>query len=513
VLDALPLELEPLVLNRDSGEDTITIPMDRVLSQLNRGSVKITFGELRRMAPQYFSESSDRDKTLVHLPLAEILTRVNPTLITRRRAQRQVEVPDEISSPFDQENQAATFSVGPSKPAPAPARTAPVRQTAPQPPPAAIPPRGGMRSAPTPPPAFADPFPIPSTVAATRPVRDLPAAPQRPTQYPTPQYPTAQQPAPQQPPRQQPPRQAPPAPPAPVFAPAPAARQPAADPSNSPDVLLVNLTALAESWPEAIRRDVIQLNLVDAKLALPYEAVEQSLKQGRIAFSWRTVRSWIKGPGAASASAHDGTIVELPLKIVAPLFLARKNETSEEKTRVNIDAEIPNLFFGFPQQADPAPTAAVSKPVDTNYYVWDDTSDVARVDEGEFKRPAPTPGTRFINRCATPNEVVSRAAALEGVAGALIALPDGLMVASQLSPDLNGDTMAAFLPQIFSKVTQCTKELRMGELNNLHFTVGNVPWKIFRVNAIFFAAFGHTGKPMPTGQLSSLAAELDHRAK
>jgi predicted regulator of Ras-like GTPase activity (Roadblock/LC7/MglB family) len=99
------------------------------------------------------------------------------------------------------------------------------------------------------------------------------------------------------------------------------------------------------------------------------------------------------------------------------------------------------------------------------------------------------------------------------VAGALIALPDGLMVASRLAPDLNGDTLAAFLPQIFGKVNQCTKELRMGELNNVNFTVGNVPWKIFRVNAIFFAAFGRAGEPLPTAQLVSLASELDHRPK
>ena len=125
----------------------------------------------------------------------------------------------------------------------------------------------------------------------------------------------------------------------------------------------------------------------------------------------------------------------------------------------------------------------------------------------------PSPGTKFVAKYATPNEVVSRAAALDGVAGALIALPDGLMVASRLSPDLNGDTLAAFLPQIFGKVSQCTKELRMGELNNLNFTVGNVPWKIFRVNAIFFAAFGRAGEPLPTAQLAALAAELDHKPK
>ena len=92
-------------------------------------------------------------------------------------------------------------------------------------------------------------------------------------------------------------------------------------------------------------------------------------------------------------------------------------------------------------------------------------------------------------------------------------LLDGLMVASRLSPDLNGDTLAAFLPQIFSKISQCTKELRMGELNNVNFTVGNVPWKIFRVNAIFFAAFGRAGEPLPTAQLAALASELDHRPK
>jgi len=51
------------------------------------------------------------------------------------------------------------------------------------------------------------------------------------------------------------------------------------------------------------------------------------------------------------------------------------------------------------------------------------------------------------------------------------------------------------------------------EFINLNFTVGNVPWKIFRVNAIFFAVFGHAGKPLPTGALASIAGELDHRAK
>ena len=181
-----------------------------------------------------------------------------------------------------------------------------------------------------------------------------------------------------------------------------------------------------------------------------------------------------------------------------------------------MDRDIPNLFFGLPQPdtAGLAVDHAVNKPVDTNYYVWDDQSDsVADHARNEAAARARTAGTEFVSRYATPNEVVSRAAAIEGVEGAVIALPDGLMVASQLPPGINGDTLAAFLPHLFGKVSQCTQELRMGEVNNLNFTVGNVPWKIFRVNALYFAAFGLKGQPLPTGRLAALAAELDHKAK
>ncbi len=130
-----------------------------------------------------------------------------------------------------------------------------------------------------------------------------------------------------------------------------------------------------------------------------------------------------------------------------------------------------------------------------------------------LKKGTNAPGTAFLNRYATPNEIVSKAATLEGVDGALIALPDGLLVASRIPTNMNADTIAAFLPQIFGRVSQCTRELRLGELNNLNFTVGSVPWKIFRVGSIYFAAFGRPGVPLPTSQLVGLAAELDRKAK
>ena len=483
ILSALPLELQPRLLHPDAGALTISIPLEKILAQLSRGVVQISFGDLRQAAPDLFTPEDDRDRVLVPLPLGEILTRLNPALITRRRVQRQVEVPAEICSPFDQRNQGLIFSVGPAKPASAPALAPPPRHAAtPAPMPVAPPARGGITFAPTPPPPAAVPHSAPTMSSATRAPRELSSS---------------QSPA----------------------APAPAA--PAAPPSRppgDPNPLLVGLTSLAEGWPEAVRQELVQLNLVDAKVALPAEVVERALKQGRVAFTWKTLRSWIKPTPLPAVSAHDSTVLELPLKVVAPPFLARQKEAAKLQKKVSVDEEIPNLFFGFPQpESGSAAVASAASPAapkgaDTNFYVWDDSGDRVRVREDEVKR-GPTPGTKFVAKYATPNEVVSRAAALDGVAGALIALPDGLMVASRLAPDLNGDTLAAFLPQIFGKVNQCTKELRMGELNNVNFTVGNIPWKIFRVNAIFFAAFGRAGEPLPTAQLAALAAELDHRPK
>jgi predicted regulator of Ras-like GTPase activity (Roadblock/LC7/MglB family) len=464
ILAALPLELQPRLKHPDAGALTLCIPLEKILAQLSSGVVKISFGELRQSAPDLFTPENDRDRMLVTLPLVEIISRLNPALIVRRREQKLVEIPAEIRSPFDAQGQGLVFSVGPAQP-----------EAAPTPPPKVAPPsRASISFAPTPLPPAAPQLSAPAMASASRALRD-PAG------------------------------SSPPA----AAAPAP----PSAKPALNLEPLVVSLPSLAEGWPEAVRTEIVQLNLVDAKVALPGEVVERALKQGRIAFTWKTLRSWIKPAPLPAVSAHDSAVLELPLKIVAPLFLARQHEANKAQKKVSVDEDIPNLFFGFPQpQADSPRLAPAAKTADTNYYIWDDTRDRPRAQDLEV-RPSPSPGTKFVAKYATPNEVVSRAAALDGVAGALIALPDGLMVASRLSADLNGDTLAAFLPQIFGKVNQSTKELRMGELNNLNFTVGNVPWKIFRVNAIFFAAFGRAGQPLPTAQLAALAAELDHKPK
>ncbi len=145
ILGGLPLELQPRLRNADAGELTISIPLEKILAQLSRGSVKITFGELRQAAPHLFTPEEDRDRVLVPLPLGEILARLNPALITRRRAQKQVEIPAEICSPFDQRSQGLIFSVGPTKPESAPTPSPAPRHAAPAAPaPVAPAARGGL---------------------------------------------------------------------------------------------------------------------------------------------------------------------------------------------------------------------------------------------------------------------------------------------------------------------------------------------------------------------------------
>jgi predicted regulator of Ras-like GTPase activity (Roadblock/LC7/MglB family) len=562
VLNTLPTELRSKVRSQTAGRETVSVSLDKILSQLGQGLVYIPFGDIRSAAPHVFAPGSENDQVPVALPLNEILSRINPALLIRRTSQRQVEIPAEISSPFDTKGQALSISVGnaqsvtPAAPRkPAPGLDRPVR--------------GSISSVNTPalPPAATSPARTPSPLTAPIPfafqkqqpqpaaAATSPARTPSPLTAPIPFAFQKQQPQPAAAPANPPPASAP----AQFRSPSPAQVRPASQPRPQSQsgatsqasslqpagpVISLPLSVLSDNWPDGLQREIAQNRMADARVDLPVDFIEAALKRGRVVFPWKQLRSWIRPAVPPEVSVHDAAELELPIKVIAPLFIARK-QSAQPHAKADVDATIPNLFFGFPQPeaaapavpaipaaavvpvtlpsppepvtagfapASPIPLGVVSapKPEDTNYYIWDDLSDTTRIHAEEIQRKGPA-STEFASRYSSPNEIVSRAAALGGVTGALIALPDGLMVASRIPPDQNGDTLAAFLPQIFAKVSQCTRELRLGELNNLNFTVGNVPWKIFRVNAIFFAAFGNAAQALPTAQLAALAAELDRK--
>ena len=498
VLATLPMDLRSKIMQAPPPGTTISVSIERVLSQLAHGSVKISFGELRNAAAQLFVNSGgENDSRPVTLPLNEILARLNPALLARRAAQKKLEVTEDIGGPFDGRGQGVAFTTTPLKP----------------PPPPPVPQVDAPVSWPTVP-----PHPLAAPPAPARPATGASAPPAGHRAPPSPasnglgaRNGTGK------------PLSAAPVPPMTTAA-------PAAQPEQAQPALLASLAELSEGWPEALRQEISQLCRAGVQVALPFHLVEPPFKRGRVIFSWRYLRSWIK-PTPPPASVHDSLELELPLKVIAPLFFARQKAGGSGQRKVSISSEIPNLFFGFPQpQAPPVETPmtrperptpkpeapkpalkpADAKLADTNFYVWGDNGEVPRVDDTEYKRQG-APATDFTSRRAMPKDVIAHAMSLPGVAGAVVALQDGLKVASDVPSGMNSDTLAAFLPQIFDRLGQSTRELRMGTLNNVSFTVGNVPWKIFRVSAVYFAAFGRAGEPLPTGPLAQLAAELDRK--
>jgi predicted regulator of Ras-like GTPase activity (Roadblock/LC7/MglB family) len=490
ILAVLPMELRAKIMGVNTASMVISIPIEKTLAQLATGSVKISFGELRQLAPGVFANSGgEHDAKMIALPLNQILAQLNPSLLARRAAKKQVEISDEITSPFDVNGNGLKISTEKMKAAPV------------APPPAAPVPLA--RFNPTFPEAPVQPPPVGAAPTFT-PRWTMPSANESSTQNGRGSNgnghgngaskipPISAAPVPG--------ASAAPVPPITVL------------PGQSQPTISAPLAALSESWPEALKNEIELLDLSSAQIALPVNLVEPALKRGRVVFAWRDLRSWIQS-AAVAVSVHDAIELELPLKVLAPLFFARQKNGAAQK-KVSVSEEIPNLFFGFPQPEAPvvppmpAPTAvaaAVPPVPDTNFFT---RSLQPQSSDSEFKRKG---GTDFSNRAASPADIVARAMQLPGVSGVVIALPDGLKVASQIPADLNGDTLAAFIPQLFARVNQCSRELRMGDLNNLSFTVGSVPWKIFRVNAVYFAAFGRSNEPLPTAPLAAMAVELDHK--
>ncbi len=499
IIAGLPMDLRAKIMTVPPAGQIICLPVETIIAQLAFGAVKISFGELRELADGVFAKSgSEQDGKLINLPLNEILSRINPALLVRQSGNK-VEVSDEISGPFNGLCNGVMFTDQPlksSKPAPQPAEPVVNRMNPLVEPsaPIAFRPPPGMETQSK-----------PSINGATNGHRMVPL-PSHTTPPPTAlKIPSA--PAPVPPPR----------------ASVPAAPRPEPAQLTFPAAL----AALSENWPDELKLEIVRGNLASLSVPLDAGTVEAGLKRGRIVMSWKALRSLAK-PGSMP-SPNDNLELDLPLKVVAPLFFAAKRNAPQSRKVTKVSEEIPNLFFGFPKaapgtpavqpatsipMADPA-ARPVEKPVEkrngnSNFFVRTEDGEVQNQDEAVYLPPA-VPQTDFTSRRALPKDVVGEAAKLPGVAGALVTLPDGLRVASEVTAGLNPDTLAAFIPQIYERMNQSTRELRMGVLNNVAFTVGSVPWKIFRVNSVYFAVFGQAGASLPSVQLARLAGELDRK--
>ena len=449
VIAGLPLDLRAKIMAVPPAGMTINLPIETVVTQLAFGAVKISFGELRQLTNGVFVNSGgELDSKLVALPLNEILSRINPNLLGRRSGNK-VEVSDDIAGPFNGRCNGVVFTVQPLK--------APKAEPKPDPAEPAASPYARKED------------PLPSAPIAFRPPAGLSAAPKPPINganganglhgvngangsqkangngHRLSALPSHTLPVPPKAPT--PKISAAPAPVPPTPAPSPTPPRP----ELAQPTIYASLSDLCENWPEELRAEISRSNLFSVSVPLAGKVVDAGLKAGRLTMTWKDLR--ILAKPSSARSPNDGLELELPLKVIAPLFFAAQKTRPQARKATSVSSEIPNLFFGFPQAApevspSPRPAAGspasspktnyIPKPVEkkngeTNFFVWGDEGETPRLEECDYA-PPPVPQTDFTNRRAMPKDLVLLATKLPGVAGAVVALPDGLRVASEVVP-------------------------------------------------------------------------------
>jgi predicted regulator of Ras-like GTPase activity (Roadblock/LC7/MglB family) len=555
----------------------LLVPVDRVTSQLAGGAICVPLGVLRPLSPEVLSDIPLKDDCAVNLPLAEVLKNLGPEHYKKRTNQKAITVPEDIDGLFGLKGQKVFISsTPPLKPeAPKPARPlatpaapaplgaggrgaglpaaspnaripgpAPIRPAQPIPPGQALPSRPGSGQ----PMAPSAPIPMlggpgmpgrPGGFHTSPPFKPQGLAPVQPAPTPNP-LPAAPRMGSGLAPTQPLPAQAP-VPSAPIPAPASLPRPtapsaPAAKPAPSVagEPLVVSLSQVSHAWPAEVRHDIAGMNLGTARLALPLEEVEQALKSGKVQFSWKQVCLWFDPPVAVTPSPAAGEMmVDLPLKIVATLFMARYRPAAVQR-KSEVAEDIPDLF-GKNAGKTPASAPTGAHPVRP-------LSPIAQVHP--LPRPAPLPNVAAGSalpgaaRPATPapaapaapageaaldlnallgppgqrlpvKEIIANTARLPGAAGALLAMSDGLLVSSAVPSNLKDEVVAAFLPQIFGRMTQYARELSLGGVRAVTLTVEGGSWQILKESNVYFAVLCRPDKTIPLSQLAVIAAELN----
>jgi predicted regulator of Ras-like GTPase activity (Roadblock/LC7/MglB family) len=112
-----------------------------------------------------------------------------------------------------------------------------------------------------------------------------------------------------------------------------------------------------------------------------------------------------------------------------------------------------------------------------------------------------------------PGEIVQEVVKLPQIAGAIVALSEGLVVAHRLPEGMKGEVVAAFLPQIFGRLNQYCTEMKVGEIDEILLSSGGAYFQAFHSGQIFFAVLGKQGESLPWHALRLMAEELLQQTK
>ncbi len=428
---SLPLKVLPNGASLSTTGE-IGIPLEIILSQLSRGFVKMSIGQLREISPDHFTRSSEATENLVELPLSEIIPRIPVSHFTRRLNQKRNDPAPEIGDIFGPRGK----TLNPLPPA------APTEKKSPE---------------------------IAAVVATPAPAQTIPVAP--------------------------------------ISSPAVQELKAALETSEKiPSRLIPQQAAeggisfaLAEietNWPQGIRAEITQANLKNSALSLPLDELEKSLRKGKAVFPWKQIAGSLQPPLASIDAANAETLLELPLKIIVPKFLAQKKPALPQK-KISIPENIPDLFKqpGAAKIEVPSPTPA---PVFTP-----DIATSVPIPMIPMSSPVAA-----VSNATRPKDILQKICAMEGILGAVITGQDGLLMAGQVSAPLQAEKIAAFLPQIFSRVNQPLSEMGKNEAAAFTIHYDDNCWRIVKVKAFYLLAISQPCASLPVAELKQLATEL-----
>ena len=280
---------------------------------------------------------------------------------------------------------------------------------------------------------------------------------------------------------------APPAAPAPSApsAPAPVAA-PATAPTSYSGTLDFTLSDLWKSWPENLRSGI--LSHENAKLSIPVKSLTPILQRGKAVFTWLETKDWFNPSiGHSLMGQEDKTSLQFPMELLVPAYMkSQKGGSAGQPLTSPAMDSIPDLFGSRPQLVSSSAPDAQS------------TDDQAGSDD----RGSEAGGL------LVPSKFVQEALKLSEVIGAFLASSDGLLIHGELPDSMKKETFAAFIPQIYDRVSKYTKELRLGELNYLSLSIGETSMLILKSSEFYFAALGQQGKPLPLEALAGLMQRL-----
>ena len=275
--------------------------------------------------------------------------------------------------------------------------------------------------------------------------------------------------------------------PAPPAAPSPPA--PVAAPASASDsgTLDFTLSDLWKNWPESLKSGISSHE--KATLSIPVKSLTPILQRGKAVFTWLETKDWFKPSiGHTLMGQEDKTELQFPMELLVPAYMKSQKGGIPGKPLSHPEMDsIPDLFGSRPQVVSSSGPEAPSADAQVS------SDDHEGVQSEGLLAPA-----KFVQEALKLSEVI----------GAFLASSDGLLIHGELPDSMKKETFAAFIPQIYDRVSKYTKELRLGELNYLSLSIGETGMLILKSSEFYFAALGQQGKPLPLEALGGLMQRL-----